>query len=348
MDFWNALQHSGNPIFGLSPMDGVTDAPFRKLICQTSKPDVIITEFVNVEGLARGAIKMLDDFLYDEVERPVIAQIYGIEIESFYQVALMACHLGFDGIDINMGCPAKKVEQRGAGAGLIQTPEHAKKIITTVQKAISDFATGKTLEEGGVRPKIIFEIQRRQNLFPYMKGVPKKIPLSVKTRMGYDEIVAEHWMEHLSETGIKAITLHGRTLKQKYTGTANWDIIKKACAVVKRENPNIIFLGNGDITSREDALQKIKISETDGALVGRATFGNPWFFDASNPEITESMRKKKAIEHCALFETIFPARKFFIMRKHLGWYMKDFSGARELRGKLMLSNNTKEVAEMMN
>lgn len=342
-NLWHQQKKKRGYIVGLSPMDGVTDAPFRELLQQTSHPDIIITEFVNVEGLARGAIKMLDDFLYTPVQRPVIAQIYGIEPESFYQVALMACYLGFDGIDINMGCPAKKVEQRGAGAGLIQTPDHAKKIIRTVQKAVYDFANGKIMSESGIRPKIQLEIERRQKKFPFMQGKPRILPVSVKTRMGYQEIVAEHWMEQLLETAPDAITLHGRTLKQKYTGEANWEIIAKACAVVKQQRPETAFLGNGDITSLSHAFSACQSSGTDGVLVGRATFGNPWFFDENISSITEDMRKKKAIEHCKLFEEIFPERKFFIMRKHLGWYMKDFSGAREIRGKLMKANNTEEV-----
>ena len=113
--FWEKLP---KPIIGLAPMDGVTDAPYRYMVCKYSRPSLVITEFCNVEGLARGAVSMLKEFLYSEIERPVVAQIYGVETESFYKVALMCCYLDFDGIDINMGCPAKKVARRGSGAGM--------------------------------------------------------------------------------------------------------------------------------------------------------------------------------------------------------------------------------------
>ena len=340
-NFWKDLRTKG-PILGLSPMDGVTDAPTRKLIAQTSSPDVIMTEFVNVEGMARGAVKMLDDFVYSEVERPIVAQIYGTEEDSFYKVALIACFLGFDGIDINMGCPAKKVAHRGAGAGLIQTPEHAKKIVRYVQKAIKDFANGKTLEDAEVRPKMISAVEKMIEQYPYMKAKKQQIPVSIKTRMGYDDIVAEHWMEHLLETNPEAITLHGRTLVQKYTGEANWNVIAKASEVIRKNRPETIFLGNGDIIDKTDALEKIQKAQTDGALIGRATWGNPWLF-SDNTNITPQDRLDISIQHCQMFEEIFPSRQFFIMRKHLGWYMKGFDGAKHYRRELMKANTTQDV-----
>jgi len=134
-NLWHQQKKKRGYIVGLSPMDGVTDAPFRELLQQTSHPDIIITEFVNVEGLARGAIKMLDDFLYTPVQRPAIAQIHGIDPQSIYHVPLMAAYLGVDGIYINFDCPANKVEQRGAGTRLIQTPDSAKKSTHTIQTA---------------------------------------------------------------------------------------------------------------------------------------------------------------------------------------------------------------------
>jgi nifR3 family TIM-barrel protein len=381
-NFWHTLSQKKKSensfILGLSPMDGVTDAPFRKLLAQTSKPDIIMTEFVNVEGLARGAVKMLQDFEYDECERPIIAQIYGTEIDSFYKVAFIACELGFDGIDINMGCPAKKVAHRGAGAGLINTPEHAQKIIFSVQKAVQDFASGITMEEAQVRPKVIQKVREMQEKTDACRGgyhppnnPQKKIPISVKTRMGVDDVVAEEWIQNLLETNIQAITLHGRTLKQGYSGEANWEVIKKAGEVVKKwnisqkknnpEHQEVVFLGNGDIENYSDAQEKIAAADIDGALVGRALFGNPWFFSKKNvfdevfernteeeaEKICEQIRKEKCLEHCQLFEEIFPEKPFFIMRKHLAWYMKNFSGSKELRKKLMLANSSEEVKEIL-
>lgn len=347
MNFWKTLREKKYPILGLSPMDGVTDSPFRRMICETASPDVLITEFVNVEGLARGAIKMLDDFVYSEQERPVVAQIYGIELDSFYIVAFIACRLGFDGIDINMGCPAKKVEQRGAGAGLIHMPHHAQNIIKIVKKAVTDYANGKTLEEADVRPKVIVALEKMHEKYPYMNCERKQIPVSVKTRMGIDEIIAEHWIQQLLEEEPDCITLHGRTLKQRYMGDANWEVIKKAGDIIKKNRPETVFLGNGDISSRRDALERIEKSGIDGALIGRATFGNPWFFSETEIFPSERERKEAAYKHCKIFEEMMPHRKFFIMRKHLGWYMKEFSGSRELRGKLMRADSSDDVKSII-
>jgi tRNA-dihydrouridine synthase B len=346
MSFWLNIKNK-KKIIGLSPMDGVTDAPFRKIIQNISNPDVILTEFVNVEGLARGAVKMLDDFVYSEEERPIIAQIYGIEEESFYKVAMIACYLGFDGIDINMGCPAKKVEQRGAGAGLINTPCHAKKIIQSVKKAINDFSQGKSLIESEVRPKVIQAIEIMYEKYSYMRPSCRKIPLSVKTRTGYKEEQLREWIKTLSEENLDAITLHGRTLKQYYKGNASWDHIYKAGELVKQYSPSTVFLGNGDITSYDDALEKCNNNYVDGALVGRAVFGNPWFFE-NNIEVTEKMKKDIMIHHCKMFEYIFPQKKFFIMRKHLGWYIKGFVESKKLRNLLMQANSSEDVKKILN
>ncbi|MFH0820948.1 MAG: tRNA-dihydrouridine synthase [Candidatus Peregrinibacteria bacterium] len=333
--FWEKLP---KPIIGLSPMDGVTDAAYRYMVAKTGKPDVIITEFVNVEGLARGAVSMLNHLLYDEIERPVVAQIYGVEVESFYKVALMVCELGFDGIDINMGCPANKVARRGSGAGLIRTPEVAKEIIRIVQKATQDWANGITLEEAGIRPKAIQAIRTQCH-----DSERRLLPVSVKTRIGYDAIVTEEWIKHLLEAEPANISLHGRTFKQMYLGEANWEEIGKAARLCK--DIGTTLLGNGDIKSIENAHEKIKTYGLDGVLVGRATLGNPWFFRGIPP--TPSQAAKGAIEHSEIYEQKLPERGFFNMRKHLGWYIKGFDGAKELRVRLMQSNSSTDVRQIL-
>ena len=334
--FWKDLK---KPIIGLAPMDGVTDAPYRYMICKYSRPDLVMTEFVNVEGLARGAVSMLKEFLYSEMERPVVAQIYGVETESFYKVALMGCYLDFDGIDINMGCPAKKVARRGSGAGLIEMPGHARKVIRTVKKAAKDWAGGITLEEAGIRPKIIDALKRIREEEPKRR----QLPVSVKTRIGTDRVVTEEWITTLTEEQPANITLHGRTLKQMYSGAADWEEIGKAAKICKKAGVGI--LGNGDVRNMEDARKKIKAYGVAGVLVGRATFGNPWFFGKHEP--TQEERFQAAIEHAHYFETNYMDHAFFAMRKHLAWYCRGFDGAREVRVKLMQSNSAKEVESIL-
>ncbi len=330
--FWDTIKR---PIIGLSPMDGVTDAAFRYITAVTSKPGVIITEFTNVEGLARGAAKMLNAFGYSAEERPIVGQIYGVEEESFYVSVLMLCRLGFDGIDINMGCPANKVARRGSGAGLIRTPEKAKKLIRICKKAALDWSNGITLEEAKVRPRMITAITKMNPQEP----LRKLLPVSVKTRIGYDEIVAEEWVAHLLEERPANITVHGRTLKQMYSGEAHWEVLEKAAKVCQQSG--ITFLGNGDVTSLKDAKDKIQMYGVDGVLVGRATYGNPWFFSGHIPNQAE--RIEAAIVHSQAFERLLGDRNFWNMRKHLGWYAKGFYGAKDLRTQLMQVTNSQEV-----
>ncbi|MFH1410277.1 MAG: tRNA-dihydrouridine synthase [Patescibacteria group bacterium] len=334
--FWGNLK---SPIIGLSPMDGVTDAPYRHMICKYSKPSLVMTEFCNVEGLARGAVSMLKEFLYSEMERPIVAQIYGVELDSFYKVALMCCYLDFDGIDINMGCPANKVARRGSGAGMIKMPDHARKVIQTVKRAAQDWADGIDLEEAGIRTKIITALQKIRT------NEPKRrlLPVSVKTRIGYDEIVTEKWISTLAEEQPANITLHGRTFRQMYLGEANWDEIAKAAKICRQAG--ITLLGNGDVRSMEDAKTKIKTYGVDGVLVGRSTMGNPWFFGKHEP--TQEERFQVAIEHSRYFEEKHMDHAFFAMRKHLSWYCRGFDGARETRVKLMQSNSSDEVEAIL-
>jgi len=334
--FWNKL---GSPIIGLSPMDGVTDAPFRYMISKYSKPSLIMTEFCNVEGLARGAVSMLKEFIFNESERPIVAQIYGMELDSFYKVTLMCCYLNFDGIDINMGCPAKKVARRGSGAGMIRIPDHAKKVIQSVKKACQDWSNGITLEEAKIRPKIITALKKMRT----EEGSRTLLPVSVKTRIGLDKIVTKDWIKVLLEEKPANISLHGRTLKQMYLGEANWDEIAKAAQICK--NSDTTLLGNGDIKTIKDAKEKIKKYGVDGVLVGRATFGNPWFFSKHKP--SQKDRFKAAIEHSKYFEDNYMENTFFAMRKHLSWYCRGFDGAKEIRTKLMQSNSTHDVERIL-
>lgn len=341
--FWNNLK---KPIIGLSPMDGVTDAAFRYMICKYSRPDVVMTEFTNVEGLARGAAKMLVSFEYNEIERPVVAQIFGIEPESYYKCAVMLCSLGFDGIDINMGCPCNNIARKGGGAGLIQTPKLAKKLIKITKKAVKDWAEGITVEEAGVHPDVIAECERMRARILGGEAERRLIPVSVKTRIGYDKVVAEEWVATLLEEKPANITMHGRTLKQRYTGRADWEVLGRAAKVVKGSGVGTSFLGNGDVSSMADACKKIADYGLDGVLVGRATLGNPWFFGEKEPSAEE--RLKALLEHVQYFNDVLGDRLFFHnIKKHLAWYTKSFSGAREMRMRLMQSNSVDDVAEIL-
>lgn len=365
-------------IFGLAPMDGVTDYPFREIQKKYGHPDVMYTEFTCVEGITHGAGRLLKDFLYSEYQRPVIAQVFGHTPEDFRTVATIVCQLGFDGIDINMGCPAKNVTHQGSGAALIQTPELAQDIVAATKAGVDDWYNGKTVDDLSVSPEIQAKVNERSRHFHeprtiiaelsdfssgqlnhkaiidsennkgWVLGKLKrhKIPVSIKTRIGYDQPVIEEWIPILLETEPAAIAIHGRMLKQYYGGEANWAAIGKAAEIAKTTPTKI--LGNGDVISRKDGQQKIMQYGVDGVLIGRAAMGNPWVF--SDKEVGVADRLKLAIEHAELYEHTFqadPYYQFLPMRKHLGWYVRGFDNASVIRQQLVVTNSADEVKRIL-
>ena len=232
MNFWLNIP---KPIVGLSPMDGVTDASFRFIVAKYGGPDVTLTEFVNVESAIFAPHTLLKDFTYSEIERPVVAQIYGRTPELFYTVAHIVCELGFDGLDINMGCPAKKVAANGSGAALILNPDLARSIIRSVAQAIRDWVAGQTLADLKIDPEFIQQVKVANRLRTGLEtpAARRLIPVSVKTRLGYDRVVIEEWIQTLLEENPSVISLHGRTLRQGYKGSADWEAIARAVEIAK-------------------------------------------------------------------------------------------------------------------
>ena len=342
-NFWHQLK---KPIIGIAPMDGVTDQPYRHIQKKYGNPDVVYTEFTNVEGVCHGASKLLKDFLYDETQRPIVAQIYGKTPEYFRQVSIILSQLGFDGIDINMGCPAKSVDQSGSGAALIKTPKLAQEIILAAKQGVKDYFNGQRANDcSDISDEIAKEVERRQKLLPNKYQPSRNIPVSIKTRIGYSTPIVEKWIPTLLETKPALIALHGRTLKQQYSGKTNWDKIKKATEICHKANT--LILGNGDILNLKDAYEKINKYNVDGVLIGRASFGNPFIFLKN--EVRNNQNKNLfeiALEHAYLFEAVYsndPRYHFMPMRKHLGWYIKKFPSARDIRVELFKTNNPKEV-----
>ena len=350
IDMAFSWQNLPQPIFGLAPMDGVTDHVFRTVVYQKGPPDVLFTEFVSVEGLSRRIPALFNDLKFEPHERPMIAQIYGYELEAFRQSAFIVAELGFDGLDINMGCPAKSVVHSGGGAALIKTCPHAQSIIETCATALNEW---------------------------YDK-TGKRIPLSVKTRLGYDRIIVKDWIGPLLETGrLSNISLHGRTLKQGYSGEADWESIAQAVELAKGSGTTI--LGNGDLQSFPQALERIRTTGVNGVLFGRASFGNPWLFrekeryrrhfveamgdpfDRPHSEgqtqglplltgeapISMQDRIDTLMEHAQLHAQRKDPRHFIQIRKHAGWYMKGFPGAADLRSQLVRVNSVGELESIL-
>jgi len=320
-------------------MDGITDAAFRLTQVEIAKPDIMFTEFVSAEGLAHNAVKLFDQLLYSSKEHPIIGQLFGKDPDSFYLATIILCHLGFDGIDINMGCPAKKVTQHGSGAALIENPELAGKIILAVKKGIADYQTD---------PKVFFKLNLKQKVLDIIKRnldysysplvkerlgeiENKKISFSIKTRIGTTDSVVSTWIPFLCSFKPDFITLHGRTLKQGYAGTANWDEIAAAAIICHHSNINI--LGNGDILNRQMANEYCAKYGTDGALIGRAAMGNPWLFD--NKTVNFKEKYQAMLTHARHFVEIFPQRRFDPLRHHFLLYVSGHPSASVLRQEIV-------------
>ena len=298
-------------MFVLAPMANVTDAAFRRIIAKYGKPDVTWTEFVSCDGLmSPGREKLLIDFIYSESERPIVAQIFGSKPENFYKTALLAQELGFDGIDINMGCPDKNVEKQGAGACLIKNPLLAQEIIRETKRGAG------------------------------------KLPVSVKTRIGYNKNTLAEWLPYLLEVEPALITVHARTRKEMSLVPAHWEVVADAVAIRdtydNSKNKTLIF-GNGDVKSIAEAEQRVQETGADGVMIGRGIFGNPWLFskDINETKMSISERLGVMIEHTYLFEKLLGEHKNFdIMKKHYKAYVNGFDGAKELRIKLMEGSTT--------
>ncbi len=343
-------------------MDGITDEAFRLVQTKIAKPDLIFTEFVSAEGISRGGIKLYDTLLFSSEERPIIGQLFGKDPDSFYKSAIILCELGFDGIDINMGCPAKTVTQHGSGAALISKPELAVKIIQSTKKGIDDWFSGKVkITDLGLNQKTLEVISKNKKYSqlktsPFVKGRPacrqagvdnkwtKRFcpTLSVKTRLGTSESIVENWIPVLLSQSIDFLTIHGRTLKQAYAGQADWSEIQKVVNLAK--GTGIKIFGNGDIQNRQQGIEYCQKYGVDGVLIGRAAGGNPWAFN--NHSATPQEKFSAMLLHAQMFENVFPHRCFDSLRKHFLLYTSDFPNAKSLRMKLVRLNSVKELLSL--
>ncbi len=327
-NFWQKLK---KPIFTLAPMYDVTDSAFRQIIAKYGKldrsagrggPDVFFTEFVSVDGLCseKGREKLLRELYFTENERPIVAQVFGSKPENFKTVAKLVRELGFDGMDINMGCPDRAVMKQGAGASLIKTPTLAQEIIAAAKEGAGD------------------------------------MPVSVKSRIGYNQIQIEDWAKNLIEAKPAAITFHLRTMKELSLVPAHWDQIRIPVELAK--GTDILIMGNGDVKDLDDAQSKIEEYGADGAMLGRAIFGNPWLFSGKK-DIPLEEKLRVLLEHTQLFEKLYcpgkinnklfkgHTKNFAVMKKHFKAYVKGFDGALDLRVKLMETKNAAEVEQII-
>ena len=305
------------PYICLAPMAGYTDSAFRQIVKEIAPEVILFSEMVSSDGLKYNSKTNLNLIKRAEIEKPFIVQLFGKKPENFQAAAKIMEENGADGIDINMGCPANKVIKSSHGAALIKSPELAEEIVQATAEAT-------------------------------------KLPVSVKTRLGWDDDAnLVSFCQKMEKAGAKMLTIHGRTYKQGFRGEANWEPIYNLKKVL-----NIPVIGNGDIKSAKDAQDKLQ--NLNGIMVGRATFGNPWLMqeicdvllhNQSIPKTPENIvsiwikiHKPLIIKHCEKAVACKGERiAMNEMRKHLAAYVKGLPNASELRSKLVLVKNIKEV-----
>jgi len=293
----------------IAPMSGVTDEAFRLMFLKYGKPSVFWTEFVSAQGLfhSRGKVFCLKILEHSPKEKPIVAQLFGSAPSDFEKAASLMQELGFDGVDINMGCPDRAIEKQGAGAALIKNVNLAKEIIRATLRGA--------------------------------QGKQKRIPVSVKTRLGYNKIEIENWIKPILEEKIAVLTVHFRTKKELYFSKAHWEVAKEIVALRDKISPKTLLLGNGDVKSLLQAEKLIKETGLDGIIVGRAVVGDVWFFSGKKPSLQE--RLDVIVEHAELLSSL--GGHFESMKKHFHAYTKGFRGAKELRENLMKVKNVEEV-----
>lgn len=309
------INEKWNNVVGLAPMDGVTDAAFRQIVDIYGKPDVLFTEFLSVEGYLRAPKKLSHVLDKHETNTLTIVQLHGAIPEHFSKVIPQILDRGFDGIDINMGCPDRAVMKKGGGAALMKDQERALGIIDASSLAIEKWK----------------ETHNTQ----------KRITLSIKIRSGLEESIVETWIIPFLQKKLDFITIHGRTVKQLFSGAVDWETIAYCKTLAK--SSGIGIWGNGDISSRKDAMDHITKYKLDGILIGRRAFGNPWLFQDKVPSPKE--RFLVMIAHARLYHAFWPDMDFSPMRKHFTWYCKGIHKGNELKDKLMKVSNMNELMQ---
>lgn len=314
MNIYQEILQKSEHIFALAPMEGVTDTVFRQVLCDIGKPDLFFTEFLNVEGFcSKGRERVVHRLDFRDIEKPVVVQLWGNVPEYYAQTIEYVKELNPDGIDINMGCSVRDVLSSGRGSALINDRVLAKEIIDAVKESVG------------------------------------KLPVSVKTRIGFDRIDTEEWIGFLLEQKLDMITVHGRLSKEAYSTPSRWDEIARSVRLRDSISPDTLILGNGDVKDINQASEYVKKYGVDGVMIGRAILNNPWLFSGRKPEdISKEERFEVLKKHLEIFEKergdmdIFNSQK-----KYIKAYISNFDTAADMRIQLMTADSTSQVMQLL-
>lgn len=303
------------PFFALAPMDDVTDTVFRQVIASCARPDLFFTEFASVDGLQSAGKRAVDQKLkYSASQKPIIVQVWGVNPDKYLKSMPELIKRGFAGVDINMGCPTKKVVKLNACSALINNRPLAKEIIDACRK-----------------------------------GLNGKLPLSVKTRIGFNTVDLS-WIEFLLAQKLDMLTVHGRIRKQMSKGSNDWCLIGEVAKMRDKISPATLIVGNGDIANRSEGLEIAQKYNLDGVMIGRGIFKDPFVFASKSPWPDYSKSKKLELfrKHIKLFAKTWGADKNpAVLKKFAKIYINGFDGAGNLRTKFMSQGSTRELLELL-
>jgi tRNA-dihydrouridine synthase len=305
------------PFLALAPMDDVTDTVFRQIVADCAKPDLMFTEFVNVDGLqSPGREHLLHKLKLSDKEKPVIAQLWGLKPENFYKTTKDIIEIGYSGVDLNMGCPVKTVIKNGACAALINNRELAGEIIDATKEAAGN-----------------------------------ALPVSVKTRVGFT-MVDMGWIEFLLDKKIlNMLSIHARTAKQMSAVAPDWGLLDRAVELRDSLSPSTLIVGNGDVMSRREAEELAEKYGLDGVMIGRGVLHDPFVFAKNSPWGQWTKNQKLALfgKHIELYLNTYEGKElhFEALRKFCKLYINGFDGASELRVKFMETDNPQQVLELL-
>lgn len=308
--FWKDLN---KPFFVLAPMEAVTDVVFRHVVASAAAPDVYFTEFTNATSFCspKGSFSTRGRLDFTPDEQPIVAQIWGNNPEHYAIMGKALAKQGFAGIDINMGCPEKRITKNGACSALIENPELAAELIAAARTS--------------------------------------GLPVSVKTRLGFKTQKTEEWASFLLKQNLVALTIHARTQKEMSKVPARWEEITKVVKLRGKLAPDTLIIGNGDVRNRQHGLELAQQTGVDGVMIGRGIFQNPFGLEKSpRPHSREELLDLLNL-HLDLFEKsdLEPPRKFAPLKRFFKIYIRDFPGASELRNQLMQTNDVKEVRQIL-